>query len=242
MQGIDDADAVSTYLMWTVGDYFSAQQLPLPYKSSHYRVGVDLALNAGMAGAFIVQNTRRPTRTAPLAGVLVAVLTLSAGAQTRIEPDKNSYSPEQDVQLGQQAAAEVRQQLPLVRDESTDQFVEGIGDRLVDAIPRDLRQPAFRYSFDVVNLREINAFASARRPDVPPPRDDRSRALGRRSGRCHGSRVESRDSAPRDRAGDEGPEISDWRHRWTGSSARSSVAAPAASSLRDHKSGWACTS
>ncbi len=112
-----------------------------------------------MAGAFIVQNTRRPTRTAPLAGVLVAVLTLSAGAQTRIEPEKNSYSPEQDVQLGQQAAAEVRQQLPLVRDESTDQFVEGIGDRLVNAIPGDLRQPAFRYSFDVVNLKEINAFA-----------------------------------------------------------------------------------
>jgi len=28
MQGIDDTDAVSTYLMWTAGDYFSAQQLP----------------------------------------------------------------------------------------------------------------------------------------------------------------------------------------------------------------------
>ena len=113
---------------------------------------MDLALNAGMAGALIVQNTRRPTRTAPLAGVLVAVLTLSAGAQTRIEPDKNSYSPEQDVQLGQQAAAEVRQHLPLVRDESTDQFVEEIGGRLVNAFPGDLRQPAFRYSFDVFNL------------------------------------------------------------------------------------------
>ena len=53
----------------------------------------------------------------------------------------------------------MRQQLPLVNDESTEAFVEEIGDRLVDEIPDYLQQPAFRYSFDVVNLKEINAFA-----------------------------------------------------------------------------------
>jgi hypothetical protein len=101
----------------------------------------------------------RTTSRASAIAALVAALTLTAGAQTRIEPDKNSYSPQQDVELGRQAAAEIRQQLPLVNDGATDTFIEDIGERLVAEIPDYLRQPAFRYSFDVVNLKEINAFA-----------------------------------------------------------------------------------
>jgi predicted Zn-dependent protease len=89
--------------------------------------------------------------------VLLAGVVLSA--QTRIEPRKNSFSPAQDVQLGRQAASEVRQQLPMLGDRQTDALVERIGARLVAAVPPRLRQPAFRYTIDVVNLREINAFA-----------------------------------------------------------------------------------
>ena len=92
---------------------------------------------------------------------ILASLTLagSAAAQTTITPPKNSYSPQQDVELGRQAAGEVRQQLPLLRDERTEDYIEDIGQRLIAHIPSNLRQPAFRYSFDVVNLRDINAFA-----------------------------------------------------------------------------------
>jgi Zn-dependent protease with chaperone function len=90
---------------------------------------------------------------------LTTAVALSAAAQTRIELHKNSYSPEQDVELGQKAAAEVRQQMPMLNDARIEDFAERIGDRLVDVIPSDYRQPEFRYSFDVVNLREINAFA-----------------------------------------------------------------------------------
>jgi hypothetical protein len=90
---------------------------------------------------------------------IVVALTLSTGAQTRIDPDKNSYTPEQDVKLGREAAAEVRQQLPILNDQVTGDFVQAIGDRLVAEIPDYLEQPAFRYTFDVVNLKEINAFA-----------------------------------------------------------------------------------
>jgi hypothetical protein len=86
-------------------------------------------------------------------------MSLPAMAQTRIEPHRNSYSPEQDVELGRRAAAEVRQQLPMVNDGPTRDFVGRIGDRLVAEIPDELRQPAFRYTFDVVNVRDINAFA-----------------------------------------------------------------------------------
>src|SRR5207302_10975285 len=38
-------------------------------------------------------------------------------------------------------------------------YVQSIGRRLVDAIPPELQHPEFRYSFKVVNVREINAFA-----------------------------------------------------------------------------------
>src|SRR5688572_30177571 len=94
-----------------------------------------------------------------LVPVLTAALALPAATQTRIERHNNSYSPQQDVELGQQAAQEVRQQMPLLNDGRTEDFVERIGERLVDEIPAEFREPQFRYSFDVVNLREINAFA-----------------------------------------------------------------------------------
>ena len=91
--------------------------------------------------------------------LLTAALAVPASSQTRFERHKNSYSPKQDVELGQQAAAEVRQQMPLLNDERTEGYVETIGERLIEQIPGEWRQPEFRYSFDVVNLREINAFA-----------------------------------------------------------------------------------
>jgi hypothetical protein len=47
----------------------------------------------------------------------------------------------------------------MLRDGSVDNFVDRIGDRLVDEIPAEFRQPAFQYSFDVVNMADINAFA-----------------------------------------------------------------------------------
>jgi Zn-dependent protease with chaperone function len=96
---------------------------------------------------------------AVLPAIAAVLLTTTLTAQTRIEPRKNSYTPAQDVQLGQQAAAEVRQQMPMLKDGTTENLVERIGERLVDEIPEQLRQPAFRYSFEVVNLKDINAFA-----------------------------------------------------------------------------------
>ena len=91
--------------------------------------------------------------------IAAVFLSVNLSAQTNIDLRKNSYTPAQDVQLGRQAAGEVRQQLPLLHDRATSNLVERIGSRLVGQIPAEFRQPAFRYSFEVVNLREINAFA-----------------------------------------------------------------------------------
>ena len=46
-----------------------------------------------------------------------------------------------------------------MRDDAVTSYVEDIGRRLVDAIPPDQQHPEFRYTFEVVNVREINAFA-----------------------------------------------------------------------------------
>jgi beta-barrel assembly-enhancing protease len=93
--------------------------------------------------------------------IVVAIcLSVSAvSAQTKITAPKNKYDPKDDVQLGREAAAEVEKQLPLMKDDNVTSFVSDIGERLVGSIPPELRHPEFNYSFKVVNVREINAFA-----------------------------------------------------------------------------------
>ena len=75
-------------------------------------------------------------------------------AQSVVTPPDNKYSPAEDVKLGQEAAAQAEQQLPIMRDDAVTSYVEGIGRRLVAArmallilrtailaISQDLRQP-----------------------------------------------------------------------------------------------------
>ena len=82
-----------------------------------------------------------------------------AGAQTRITAPKNKFTPEQDVKLGREAAAEIRKQYPVVTDAALAGYLERLGKRLVAAAPAELNNPVFEYSFTPVNLKEINAFA-----------------------------------------------------------------------------------
>src|SRR5438105_5130758 len=87
--------------------------------------------------------------------LLVALL----AAQTAVRPPANKYSPAEDVQLGLQAAPQAEQQLPVMRDDEVVSYIEGVGRRLVEAVPPPLQHPEFKYSFKAVNVREINAFA-----------------------------------------------------------------------------------
>jgi Zn-dependent protease with chaperone function len=97
-------------------------------------------------------------RVAVLA-LLAAVPATSLLAQTAIKPPKNKFTPEQDVKLGLEAAAEVRKQYPIIKDEKITRYLTSLGDRLVAAAPADLKQSVYQYSFTPVNLKEINAFA-----------------------------------------------------------------------------------
>ena len=103
-----------------------------------------------------------PHSLRPHAVVLAVALlaaTVLAGAQTRVVAPDNKYTPAQDVEMGRQAAADARKQLPVMRDDNVTSFVQDIGRRLVAAIPGELRHPEFQYTFEVVNVKEINAFA-----------------------------------------------------------------------------------
>ena len=106
-------------------------------------------------------QTRR-TRGA-LAGLLALMLfALPFGAlaeATRIKAPSNGYSPQDDVKVGIQAAQEAEQQLPILRDNEINDYVNDVGQRLVRAIPEEFQHPEFRYTFKVVNQKEINAFA-----------------------------------------------------------------------------------
>jgi hypothetical protein len=80
-------------------------------------------------------------------------------AQTAVTPPKNKYAPADDVRLGEQAAKQAEQQLPLMTDDEVTSYIDTVGHRLVDAIPPSLQQPEFKYTFKAVNVKEINAFA-----------------------------------------------------------------------------------
>lgn len=87
------------------------------------------------------------------------LIAMTVSAQTPVTMPENKYKPADDVKIGREAAAEVRQQLPMLKERAVTNMVEQIGRRLVNQIPSNMRHSGFRYTFEVVNLREINAFA-----------------------------------------------------------------------------------
>ena len=98
-----------------------------------------------------------PRVARPLFALMLA-LTLAAGvadAQTKVNPGWNMFSPQQDVEIGQQSAVEAERQLPILNDRNVENYVNTIGQRLA----QNAGGPQFQYRFRVVNASDINAFA-----------------------------------------------------------------------------------
>src|SRR5438067_239269 len=93
--------------------------------------------------------------TRSLAVVVLASIAAIANAQTKLKPGFNLFSPQDDVQIGQQSAAEAEQQLPILNDPQVTAYVNSIGQRLA----ANAGGPQFQYRFRVVNSADINAFA-----------------------------------------------------------------------------------
>ena len=103
--------------------------------------------------------TFSPMKKAAALVLAASTTTAALFAQTAIKLPKNRYTPQQDVKLGLEAAAEVRKQYPIIRNERIERYLTTLGDRLVAAAPPELNEPVYQYSFTPVTLKEINAFA-----------------------------------------------------------------------------------
>ena len=116
-------------------------------------------------------STHRHARVLP-ALLLAVALANPALAQTKITPDKNKYSPAQDVELGQEAAAEAKKQLPMLNDDRVDDYVEDVGARLVERDPARVPPsgiPAYLRRRQPEGNQRLRA---AGRTDVPQPGHD----------------------------------------------------------------------
>jgi predicted Zn-dependent protease len=90
--------------------------------------------------------------------VLVVVLAAAAAqGPTQFRPGFNLFSKQQDVQLGQESAAQVRKQMPVINDPTLTRYVNEVGKRLAKS--QEAQASGFPFSFEVVADPSINAFA-----------------------------------------------------------------------------------
>jgi len=88
--------------------------------------------------------------------LLFASILLAQGP-TQFHPGFNLFSKQQEVQLGQESAAQVRKQMSIVKDPSLNSYVNKIGKRLANS--PEARDSGYPFTFEVVADPSINAFA-----------------------------------------------------------------------------------
>src|SRR5438045_3639934 len=82
-----------------------------------------------------MKSIRLKSRASALTFAIVLlglVLSPAAGiAETRVRPGFNLFSPSQDIQIGQQSATQIEQQLPMLPpDDAASRYVSALGARL----------------------------------------------------------------------------------------------------------------
>jgi beta-barrel assembly-enhancing protease len=105
---------------------------------------------------FVEKNHHRTS--AALAAVLVTTPAILMGVQElKFKPGWNMFSPQQDVQVGRENAAQVEKQLPMLQDATVERYVNELGRRLSSYTPNNREE--YVWQFKVVNSPDINAFA-----------------------------------------------------------------------------------
>jgi len=74
-----------------------------------------------------------------------------------LRPGFNMFSKQQDLQLGEATAKQVREQYPVVKNQFLQDYVRNLGQRL--AATREARESGFPFTFTVLNVADVNAFA-----------------------------------------------------------------------------------
>ena len=86
---------------------------------------------------------------------LMFCTTVPLQARIEIKPGFNTFTPAQDIELGQEAAQEVEKEYPLVNDRQLNDYISRLGQRLASHAPGE----RFPYNFHVVQNKDLNAFA-----------------------------------------------------------------------------------
>jgi beta-barrel assembly-enhancing protease len=87
---------------------------------------------------------------------MIVMLTPFAFAQrTRLKPGWNLFSPQQDVELGQQVSKDAEKKLSMLKNQRVDDYLNQLGKKLAAVAPGE----KYPYQFRCVNDAEINAFA-----------------------------------------------------------------------------------
>jgi len=71
-------------------------------------------------------------------------------------PGRNIFSPQQDVEMGQQVAKDAEKQLVIINNREANNWVTTLGQALVTKTPNEYKFP---FTFKIVDERSINAFA-----------------------------------------------------------------------------------
>jgi len=79
------------------------------------------------------------------------------GQGHRFQPGFNLFSKQQDMQLGEESAAQVRKQMTVINDPVLTDYVNRVGKRLAAA--KEAQDSGFPFTFEVVADPSINAFA-----------------------------------------------------------------------------------
>ena len=96
-------------------------------------------------------------RTLSLVAFVGLAVAAPAQGPHRFQPGFNLFSKQQDVQLGQENAAQVRKQMTVIQDPVLTAYVTKVGKRLVAS--QEAQGSGFPFSFEVVADPSINAFA-----------------------------------------------------------------------------------
>ncbi len=87
--------------------------------------------------------------------VALVATVLAADGRTILKPGWNMFSPQQDVEVGQQVSPDAERQLRMLNNARVDNYVDELGRRLAVKATGE----KYPYQFKVVNDRAINAFA-----------------------------------------------------------------------------------
>jgi len=90
------------------------------------------------------------------AALVALMLTQLAWAQrTELKPGWNMFSPQQDVEMGQQVSRDAEKQVPMLNNSRVDNYLNNLGRTLASHAPGE----RYSYQYKCVNDRAINAFA-----------------------------------------------------------------------------------